>query len=119
MSAVIEFSNNSAEAAGNDIYGGNFYTCYIGEQSGWLVLADFVHASSNYSVEMTSDPLRVCNCSEVESCVNITQTLNTIWTSPGRKFNLSLMGVGSVSKGIVLSGVPTAIYASLLPKTQP
>ena len=29
-SAVIEFSNNSAKAAGNDIYGGNLYTCYIG-----------------------------------------------------------------------------------------
>jgi predicted outer membrane repeat protein len=115
-SAVIEFNNNSAKAAGNDIYGGNLYTCSIGEQSGWLVLKDYVRASSNYSVEATSDPLRVCDCSEVENCLNITQTLKTLQTYPGKKFNLSLMAVGLVGKGIVLSGVPTAIYASLLPQ---
>ena len=115
----LRFNNNSAKTAGNDLYGGNLYTCTVDVvDPGWLAVADVVRSPSNYTVELTSDPLRVCDCSveSTQNCINVTQTINTIQTYPGKMFHLSLVAVGQLINSTVLSGVPSAIYASLLPQ---
>lgn len=58
--ASLEFSNNFAQTAGNDFYGGNLYKCrllfYPESEPGWQVMN---HSAVNYTIDLTSEPLRV------------------------------------------------------------
>ena len=117
---ALVFNNNSAKIAGNDLYGGKLYMCTVKEDPGWLVLTDLVSSPYNYTIEVTSDPLRVCDCSSSSSqdCLNFARTINAIQTYPGRMFDLSIVAVGQlINKIRYLSGISSAIYASLLPQT--
>ena len=102
----ITFRNNVA-TAGRDWYGGNLdSTC-----SGYQYLADLVP-----SIELTSDPWHVCDCTRSnEDCINVVRTIHRVQAYPGQLFNLSLIAVGTVLNTTTLSGVPSAIYAGLLP----
>ena len=75
---------------------------------------------ANYILDVTSNPLHVCDCSTESNhhCINVGNTIQTIQkilTYPGKLFNLSLLAVGQLLDISTLSGVPTAIYAGLLP----
>ncbi len=116
--ALLQFYNNSARTGGNDMYGGDLYTCDMSNRPGWLAMTDLLQFPSNYSVDVTSDPLHVCDCSteSTQDCINIAQTIKSVETYPGRAFNLSVMAVGQLLNTTFLSGIPSAIYASLLPQ---
>ena len=59
----------------------------------------------------------MCDCSIESSldCINADHITQTIQTYPGKSFNLSLLAVGQLLPISTLSGVPSAIYAGLLP----
>ena len=120
---LLHFSNNSAKTAGNDWYGENLYcvtdcNMYNGEcTAGWQVITDITDFPVNYTLDLTSDPRHVCDCSTESSqdCIEVNRTIQKVWTYPGKMFNLSLLAVGQLLNISTLSGVPTAIYAGLLP----
>ena len=120
-SISLHFSNNSAMTAGSDWYGGNLYCCdgisYANCDIGWKRITDITDFSVDYTMDLTSDPLHVCDCSTESSldCINVAQTVQTKYTYPGKSFNLSLLAVGQLLNISTLSGVPSAIYAGLLP----
>ena len=67
-------------------------------------------------IEMISDPWHVCYCTKSsEDCIKVVRTIHRVQTYPGQLFNLSLIAVGIVLNTTTLSGVPSAIYAGLLP----
>ena len=113
-SALLYFRNNSAKSAGNDWYGGDL-TCI--DDYDWQVITDITDFPANYTLDLTSDPWHVCDCSTESSqdCIDVTRTIQTIHTYPGKLFNMSLLAVGQLLNISTLSGVPTAIYAGLLP----
>lgn len=116
---LLLFNDNSAKVAGNDVYGGDIDRCSIDRKYyGWKVMKELIHSVGNYSIDLTSDPSHICDCSveSTQDCLIIAQTINTISTYPGKEFNLSLIAVGQLIQNTVLSGVPSAIYASLLPQ---
>ena len=122
-SISLHFSNNSAKTAGNDWYGGNL-NCDIDIYGngwlispGWTVVMDISNFPAINKFDLTSDPLHVCDCSTESSqnCINVAQTVHTIHTYPGKSFDLSLLAVGQLLNISTLSGVPSAIYAGLLP----
>ena len=94
--ALLEFSNNKAMTAGNDLYGGDLHKC----QNGSKMMAKIIRSPENYTVEITSDSLRVCKCStqNQQLCFDVAQKIKTVHTYPGKSFNLSLMH-GSRSTG--------------------
>ena len=115
--AILHFSNNSAKIAGNDWYGGNLYChMYVVDRYylGWQVITDIIDFPANYTLDLTSDPLYVCDCftERSQDCIDVTRTMQTY---PGKSFSLSLLAVGQPLNISTLSGVPTAIYADLLP----
>ncbi len=114
----IKFNNNFAKIAGNDIYGGDFHSCFIDGRPAWLKLTDIIHFPRNYTLDVTSDPLHVCDCStdKIHDCINISPIIKTLQTYPGRKFNLSVLAVSHLLNITTLSGVPSPVYATLLPK---
>ena len=115
--ARLHFSNNSAKTAGNDWYGGNLYCMADNGKQGWEVITEITDFPANYTLDLTSDPLHVCDCSNssIEDCINVVTTIPAVDTYPGKSFPLSLLAVGHLLKVSTLSGVPSAIYASLLP----
>ena len=122
-SISLHFSSNSAKTAGNDWYGGNLncdidiYGNGLDIYPGWKVVMDISNFPAIDTFDLTSDPLHVCDCSTESSqnCINVAQTVQTIHTYPGKSFNLSLLAVGQLLNISTLSGVPSAIYAGLLP----
>ena len=84
---------------------------------GWQILHNIIDLPDNYTMDLTSDPLHVCDCTTENSrdCINVVGTIQTVHTYPGKPFNLSLLAVGQLLNTSTLSGVPTAIYAGLLP----
>ena len=114
-SVSLHFSNNLAKTAGNDWYGGNLY-CQILNTYGWLTVSHITYYPDNYTLDRTSDPLHVCDCTESsQNCIPVVRTIQSVHTYPGKCFNLSLLAVGQLLNIFSLSGVPTAIYAGLLP----
>ena len=116
---LLHFSNNSAKTAGNDWYGGNLYcSTFVVDRYylGWKIFTDITDFPANYTLDLTSDPWHVCDCSTESSqdCIDVTRTIQTIHTYPGKMFNLSLLAVGQLLNISTLSGVPSAIYAGLL-----
>ena len=114
---LLHFSNNSAKTAGNDWYGGDLYCSTHRGKYGWQVTTDITDFPANYILDVTSDPLHVCDCSTEsnQNCINFARTIQKIWTFPGKLFNMPLLAVGQLLNTSPLSGVPTAIYAGLLP----
>ena len=115
--ALLHFNNNSAKTAGNDWYGGDLYCSTHRGKYGWQVITDITDFPANYSLDLTSDPLHVCDCSTNSSqdCIDVVHTIQTKLIYPGKSFDLSLLAVGQLLNISALSGVPTAIYAGLLP----
>ena len=113
--STFEFRSNVAIKAGRDWYGGHMYMCkhYPTQQTGLRYLANVIHS---HDVEMNSDPWHVCYCTNSsEDCINVVRTIHRVQTYPGQLFNLSLIAVGTVLNTTTLFGVPSAIYAGLLP----
>ena len=107
----LKFGNNSAMTAGGDVYGIDLYRHQDQATAFTSALA------GNRSIDLTSDPRRVCDCSAPTCLANyIPQTISTVQTYPGRLFNLSLLAVGSLlNDSTILSGVPSVVFAQLLP----
>ena len=123
LNASLEFRNNMAVTAGNDWYGGHLYMCGTYLTTPTVIkpdeeesITDIIHSPQNYTIDLTSDPLRVCDCTRsTEDCINVVRTIQQVQTYPGKVFNLSLIPVGTVLNTTTLSGVPSPIYASVLP----
>ena len=95
--AKLEFQNNHAGVAGNDLYGDPCYS------------QDLILESSTGAIDLASDPLRVCSC--------YTCNVSTVQVYPGSLLYLSLIVLGYVAEvpGIHVSGVPSTVHAQLLP----
>ena len=119
----LEFRNNLALTAGNDWYGGHLYMCGTYLTTPTVIkpdeeesITDIIHYPQNYTIDLTSDPLRVCDCTRSnEDCINVVRTMQQVQTYPGKVFNLSLIPVGTVLNMTTISGVPSPIYARVLP----
>ena len=98
--------NNSAESAGDNIYGGSFFSCTNPAQCTFLdvlnncIQYDFTSFPSSY---ITSDPLGVCICNDSVDC-SIRSQHKEIY--PGQLITLSLVTVGQcggISPGALLA----------------
>ena len=118
---VLKFNNNSAKTAGDDWYGGDLHVCKVttqGYEYGWQLMTYIINASNDHSIDLTSEPLHVCNCRESAiDCIYVANhgIIRTVQTYPGKLFNLSVIAVGQLLNGSSLTGVPSAVYASILP----
>lgn len=118
LQVTLLFSNNSAKLSGNDVFGGRFSTCYVDQQyyAGRDAIVAISHTIGDYTLDISSKPLRVCHCNAdfMPDCWTYSKMITTY---PGKKFTLPLLAVGQlVFKNFTL-GVPSAIYASLQPQT--
>ena len=115
----IEFNNNSATTAGNDIYGGSLQKCTYTDhvRYGWEAMTHVVQTPNDYIIDVTSDPLHVCDCSteSVTGCINVVPVIHHINAYPGETFSLQLVVVGQLLNTTTFSGVPSAVYAGILP----
>ena len=118
------FGNNSAKIAGNDMYGGDLYRCMVHipdhiASYGWRVMTTNIRFHGNKSIDVTSDAIRVCECSAegYRRCVDIERIIKRVRVYPGQLFSLSLIAVGQLLDFNILSGPPSSIYAELLPKS--
>ena len=91
----LQFVNNTAKMAGNDLYGGWIDTIRYG-----------VHISSTYPqtdhYAITSDPTRICMCNNSIPVCNITK--HHIKVFPGQRFAIEAVAVGQ-RMGLVPSSV--------------
>ena len=73
--------------------------------------------AKDYIIDVTSDPLYVCDCSteSVEDCMNNVPVIHHIETYPGETFSLQLVVVGQLLNTTTFSGVPSPVYAGILP----
>ena len=76
-----------------------------------------VHTPKDYVLDVTSDPLHVCDCSteSVEDCINIVPVIHHIVAYPGETFSLQLVVVGQLLNTTTFSGVSSPVYAGILP----
>ena len=113
----IIFTNNTAVRAGNDIYGGSLDKCLYGYMLGWEAMSHAIHMPNDYIIDVTSDPSHVCDCSteSVEDCVKVVPVIHHIEAYPGETFSLHLLVVGQLLNTTTFSGVPSAVYAGILP----
>ena len=108
--STFEFRNNSARTAGHSVYGIDMYMC----PDQWPAFKNALVGSNG--IDLTSDPRHVCDCSAKTCSFNhIPQNISIIEIYPGQSFNLSLVAVGSLLNFTVLTGVPSTVYANLLP----
>ena len=117
---TIVFNNNSAATAGNDIYGGSLQKCkytIVRDLIGWEAMVQAVQVPKGYIIDVTSDPLHVCDCSteSVEDCMNNVPVIHHIEAYPGETFSLLLVVVGQLLNTTTFSGVPSPVYAGILP----
>ena len=123
VTVSLMFVSNRARTAGNDIYGGYLHNCayHTGISSyyylpAWQAMTDVVHTPTDYAIDVTSDPLHVCDCSERnEDCIHKVPVINSVKAYPGESFNLSLVAVGQLLNTTTLSGVPSVIHAGIVP----
>ena len=104
-------------AAGNDVYGGSLQKCKYRDLIGWEAMVQAVHVPKGYIIDVTSDPLHVCDCSteSVEDCMNNVPVIHHIEAYPGETFSLQLVVVGQLLNTSTFSGVPSPVYAGILP----
>ena len=119
---IIVFNNNSAATAGNDIYGGSLQKCkytdtYERNFIGWKAMVHALHMPKDYIIDVTSDPLHVCDCAtqSVEDCMNNVPIVHHIEAYPGETFILQLVVMGQLLNTTTFSGVPSPVYAGILP----
>ena len=117
---TIVLNNNSAAKAGNDIHGGSLQKCkytYARDLIGWEAMTHAVHTTNDYIIDVTSDPSHVCDCSteSVEDCMNYVPVVHHIEAYPGETFTLQLVVVGQLLNTTTFSGVPSPVYAGILP----
>ena len=117
---TIVFNNNYARTAGNDIYGGSLQKCkytIVRDLIGWEAMVQAVQVPKGYIIDVTSDPLHVCDCSteSVEDCMNNVPVIHHIEAYPGETFSLQLVVVGQLLNTTTFSGVPSPVYAGILP----
>ena len=76
-----------------------------------------VHAPDDYVIDVTSDPLHVCDCStqSVEECIYVVPVIHHIEAYPGETFSLQLVVVGQLLNTSTFSGVPSIVYTGILP----
>ena len=116
----IIFNNNSAATAGNDIYGGLLQKCkytYVRDLIGWKAMVHALHWPKDYIIDVTSDPLHVCDCSteSVKDCMNNVPVIHHIEAYPGETFSLQLVVMGQLLNTTAFSGVSSPVYAGILP----
>ena len=106
----VNFDNNYARIAGNDIYGGR----YIQLQSPTLQFKDIITCSYNYSHDcfpntnilpcISSDPVGVCVCSNYQ--INCDKRVLHLKVYPAQRFDLPLVTVGlcgGISPGVIVT----------------
>ena len=107
---LMVFTNNTSGIAGSAIYGGWVELCYIQttftfHYAGYMFenLFQIENDSSDLS-PVSSEPVRVCICSDSKPVCNITH--HTVKVYPGKTFQISAVGVGQM-----YGTVPSTIHA--------
>ena len=95
-SIIIDFSNNSANLAGNQIYGGFVDLMFLNNYYGLQILK----LPKNDLNPITSNPIRICICLHAVPLCNITEHRLKVY--PGQTFKIEAVAVGQ-RMGIVPS----------------
>ena len=115
VSVILE--NNTAEVAGNSIYGGSLETCYF-EYATFLLKTNFtlfqifiINKGTHSMSEVTSDPFKICFCDE-NFAMNKLEcgTEAHIEVYRGQAFHIPAVGVGQFnnsSPSIVRTIIPS------------
>ena len=109
MSIRIEFNNNTAEATGSALYGGNVDFCISFQNSGDKNLFDNVFQIQNTNDDpsaISSDPYSVCFCTGTKKRRQLQVML--VYTHPGALFHIPAVVVGQKD-----GTVPGVIHATL------
>lgn len=114
--ASVDFRNNSAGLAGNDLYGGSLETCLTSKFiPGWKIFPLIAGLLRHgYVPDVSSKPTRVCLCNHTNGDTNCTHFVHTISAYPGSSFSINAIAVGQMLC-FNPAGSPSAIYATLLP----
>ena len=112
----IDFRNNSAGLAGNDLYGGSLETCLTSTFNlGWKIFPLIAGLQRHgYVPDVSSKPTRVCLCNDTTGETNCTHFVHSISAYPGSLFDINAIAVGQMLC-FNPAGSPSAIYAALLP----
>ena len=94
---ILNFSSNKALLAGDDIYGG-----WIDSKSAGIYSPLIIYFQDNSSNTVTSNPTRICMCSNSIPLCNITEHQLNVF--PGQTFHIEAVAVGQ-RMGIVPSTV--------------
>ena len=95
----LNLSNNIAEFAGNDMYGGWIDSYFL---SYWKSISFEFHYSDNDLTPVTSNPIRICICIDSIPICNITTYKAILF--PGQTFRIESVAVGQ-RMGVVPSTV--------------
>ena len=102
--------NNSAQSAGDVLYGSNINTCLIKYRYTIYDISNITKNGNSLS-EIASDPFLACFCNNRE--LRCSETTKEIEVYPGQQFNVSVVTVGQ-ENGVV----PSSIQAQLGPHSQ-
>ena len=104
------FKNNSADAAGSELYGGAIDNCTLtgmGSYSSGEVFDMLVHIEGdNTDSKISSFPFRICPCKN--NIINCNESQITRYVYPGEKFYVSVIASGQ-RNGVVSSKVRSYI----------
>ena len=102
--------NNSAQSAGDVLYGSNINTCQIIYRYTIYDISNITENGNGLS-EIASDPFLACFCNNRE--LRCSETTKEIKVYPGQQFNVSVVTVGQ-ENGVV----PSSVQAKLGPHSQ-
>ena len=109
--SLMVFTNNTSEIAGSAIFGGWVQLCYIYNSDSVLIRGSVffneifqITTDSSDLSPVSSEPLRVCICTNSKSDCNITHY--TVEAYPGEMFQISAVGAGQM-----YGTVPSTVHA--------
>ena len=112
----LQFVNNSAGLAGDDLYGGSLEMCYSNwpNHRGYTIFTLISSKYRNHTLpNISSKPVRVCLCNESSEETYCSEFVHSIAAYPGSSFNISVIAVGQMF--YKPSGTPSAIHSAILP----
>ena len=113
VNTYLQLWNNTAETAGDVLYGGNINNCTASDSREVYNIQDISNITkhANSLSEIASDPFFVCFCIDGELQCSVSAIEVNIY--PGQQFNISVVTVGQAN-GVV----PSSVQAQLGPHSQ-
>ena len=112
----LQFADNSAGLAGDDLYGGSLELCYSNQTARGYRIFPFISGmyGNRTLPNISSKPVRACFCNESSDETDCSNFVHSITAYPGSLFNISVIAVGQMIFHHP-AGTPSAIYSAILP----